>query len=175
MTRQWMTNDEDFRQLHSRTASLDRHVSLMRPDPAQVRRGRGGRKGEEGGGRGRGILSGPGQEAAPAAFFMSRTNFHLLIQPFPAELTFPWFYWHWSHLRESSLMRELRGAPTNPDRKSCFPSSPLGVSSESFGAPLFPGGGLTWSHVMNGWKWRCEEPTYISPFSAGPPVFLQQH
>lgn len=162
MTRKWMTNDEDFRQLHNRTASLDRHVSLMRPDPAQVRRRRG-------------ILSGPGQEAAPAAFFMSRTNFQLLIQPLPVELTFHWFYWHWSHLRESSLTRELRGAPTNPDRKSCFPSSPLGVSSESFGAPLFPGGGLTWNHVMNGWKWRCEEPTYISPFSAGPPDFLQQH
>ncbi|XP_068574097.1 exocyst complex component 3-like protein 4 isoform X2 [Cebidichthys violaceus] len=31
MTRKWLTNDEDFEQLHSRTQLLSRHCALMRP------------------------------------------------------------------------------------------------------------------------------------------------
>lgn len=42
MTRKWMTTDEDFQQLHSRTESLAQQCSLMRPAPAQVRKRRGG-------------------------------------------------------------------------------------------------------------------------------------
>lgn len=40
MTKKWMTSDEDFDQLHSRTGILAQHCSLMSPAPAQVRRRR---------------------------------------------------------------------------------------------------------------------------------------
>lgn len=40
MTRKWLTNDEDFKQLLCRTELLSDHCSVMRPPHAQVRRRR---------------------------------------------------------------------------------------------------------------------------------------
>lgn len=41
MTRKWLTNDADYKQLHRRTELLAKHCSLMTPSHAQVRRTRG--------------------------------------------------------------------------------------------------------------------------------------
>lgn len=40
MTRKWLTNDDDFRQLHSRTSQLSQHCSLMTPAHVQDFAGR---------------------------------------------------------------------------------------------------------------------------------------
>ena len=48
MTRKWLNDDEDFKQLYSRTEQLSKHCDLMRPPHVQVRRRRRRRRRQNG-------------------------------------------------------------------------------------------------------------------------------
>lgn len=110
MTRKWLTNDDDFKQLHSRTETLARHCSLMTPSHAQVRRTR-GRKRVRQAEKISSILTNHFFKNLPARLYLQERPLHHDWLPATSrQKTNPQcFYWHLSQLTHPSSMEHQKG------------------------------------------------------------------